>query len=74
MPSSLKFAAQRIAHQQCEIDELKATNAQLLEQFAKWQYNAYKRGIKEDQLNQPLPRIDRERTDKRTSTELENAR
>lgn len=74
MPSSLKFAAQRIAHQLCEIDELKATNAQLLEQFAKWQYNAYKRGIKEDQLNQPLPRIDRERTDKRTSTELENAR
>jgi len=34
----------------------------LLEQFVVWQYNAYKHGIKEHQLNAPLPRIDRERT------------
>ncbi len=74
MPSSLTVAAQRIARQQCEIDELKTINAQLMEQFVKWQYNAYRRGMKEDQLNQPLPRIDRERTDKKTSTELENGR
>jgi hypothetical protein len=74
MPSSLAVAAQRIANQQCGIDELKAINARLLEQFAKWQYNAYKRGMTEDRLNQPLPRIDRERTDKKTSTELENVR
>jgi len=74
MPSSLKVAAQRIARHQCEIDELKTINARLLEQFVKWQYNTYKRGIREDQLNQPLPRIDRERTDKKSSTELENAR
>ena len=74
MPSSLTVAAQRIAHQQCEIDELKTINARLFEQFVKWQYNAYKRGVTEDQLNQSLTRIDRERTDKKTSTELENGR
>jgi hypothetical protein len=74
MPSSLTVAAQRIARQQCKIDELTAINAGLLEQFVKWQYNAYKRGMTEDQLNQPLTRIDRERTDKKTSTELENGR
>jgi hypothetical protein len=69
MPSSLAVAAQRIARQQSLIDELKATNFRLLEQFVKWQYNAYKHGVKEDQLNQELSRINRERTDGRTSVE-----
>lgn len=63
MPSSLAIAAQRIAHQQNVIDELKATNASLYEKFVRWQYNAYKYGLKEHQLNEELPRIDRERTD-----------
>jgi hypothetical protein len=70
MPSSLAVAAQRIARQQSVIDELKATNSRLLEQFVKWQYNACKHGLKEYQLNEELPRIDRERTDGRTSIEL----
>lgn len=62
-PSSLKVAAARIAKQQSEIETLKAKNAALLEQFVIWQYNAYKYGVKEHQLNSALPRIDRERTD-----------
>lgn len=62
-PSSLKVASVRIAKQQSEIDGLKAKNSALLEQFVKWQYNTYKYGIKEHQLNESLPRIDRERTD-----------
>lgn len=66
-PSSLKVAAERIAKQQSEIDTLKAKNSALLEQFVKWQYNAYKYGLKEHQLNETLPRIDRERTDKGVS-------
>lgn len=37
-PSSLAVAAQRIASQQNVTDELKATNAALLEQFVLWQY------------------------------------
>lgn len=66
MPSSLTMAAQRIARLQNENDELKATNAELLEQFVRWQYNAYKYGVKEHQLFEGLPRIDRERTDGKT--------
>ena len=63
MPSSLAVAAQRIARLQTENDELRMKNDALLEQFVKWQYNAYKYGIKEQQLNADLPRIDRERTE-----------
>lgn len=62
-PSSLKMAGERIAKQQSEIDTLKAKNSALLEQFVKWQCNAHKYGVKEHQLNAPMPRIDRERTD-----------
>lgn len=69
-PSSLKVAAARIAKQQSEIDSLKAKNSALLEQFVKWQYNAYKYGLKEHQLNEPLPYIDRERTDTRRPRKL----
>lgn len=63
MPSSLAVAAQRIARLQTENNELRMRNDALLEQFVKWQYNAYKHGLKEHQLNAELPRIDRERTE-----------
>lgn len=62
-PSSLTVAADRIARLQSENDALKSKNDALLEKFVIWQYNAYKYGIEEHQLNEPLPRIDRERTD-----------
>jgi len=61
-PSSLSVAAQRLSRQQSVIDELKAINAGLLERFVRWQYNAYKYGLTEQQLNAELPRIDRGRT------------
>jgi hypothetical protein len=73
-PSSLAFAARRLARQEALIEELQERNDRLLEQFIKWEYNTYKRGISIDELNEELPRIDRERTDGKTSTELENAR
>lgn len=62
-PSSLTMAAERIARLQSEVENLKRKNSALLEQFVIWQYNAYKYGVKEHQLNEPLPRIDRERTE-----------
>jgi hypothetical protein len=62
-PSSLTMAGDRIARLQSEIESLKCKNSLLLEQFVIWQYNAYKYGMKEHQLNEPLPRIDRERTE-----------
>lgn len=64
MPSSLAAGADRIARLQTENDRLKDKNSALLEQFVIWQYNAYKYGLKEHQINEPLPRIDRERTEK----------
>ncbi len=62
-PSSLGIAAERIAKLQIEVELLKKKNDSLLQQFVVWQYNAYKYGLKEHQLNEPLPRIDRERSD-----------
>jgi hypothetical protein len=62
-PSSLAIAAQRISRQQSIIDELTRKNQALMEQFVRWQYNAYKHGLKEHQLNEPLPHIDRDRTE-----------
>ena len=57
------MAGDRIAMQQSEIESLKQKNSALLEQFVIWQYNAYKYGMKEYQLNEPLPRIDRDPTE-----------
>ncbi|MDL2313595.1 hypothetical protein LJC36_01285 [Desulfovibrio sp. OttesenSCG-928-C14] len=37
-------------------------NDQLLEQFCRWAYNASNRGISEEFLNQPLPKVDRGQT------------
>ncbi|MBD3612485.1 MAG: hypothetical protein HUJ13_08780 [Hydrogenovibrio crunogenus] len=62
-PSNLNVAADRIAHLRAENEMLKKKNAALLEQFVKWQYNAYKYGLTEVKLNEPLPSIDRERSD-----------
>lgn len=62
-PVSLEVTAARLAKLEGEMEELKEMNRRYKEQFAVWQYNAYKHGMKEHQLNAPLPKIDRERTD-----------
>jgi hypothetical protein len=63
MPGNLRTASDRITRLQNENDMLRKKNTALLEQFVIWQYNAHKYGIKEHQLNELLPRIDRERTE-----------
>jgi hypothetical protein len=62
-PSSLKNAGERIARLESEINALKLENSRLIERFLLWQYNAANKGLHESQLNQPLPKIDRERSD-----------
>lgn len=62
-PASLNIAAARISNLESEIEELKMENERYKQQFVVWQYNAYKHGLKEHQLNQSMPKIDRERTD-----------
>ena len=63
LPANLKSAADRIKNMESKINRLKKQNDQLLQQFIVWQYNAYKYGLEERQLNEPMPRIDRERTE-----------
>lgn len=61
-PSSLGIAAERIAKLQSEVESLKK---KMMRSYNNSLYgnNAYKYGLKEYQLNEPLPRINRERSD-----------
>ena len=51
----LQVANERIAR-------LEAENDRLLEQFVRWAYNAYIRGLDEQFLSRPLPIINRQQT------------
>lgn len=59
-PQSLATAGQRISRLENELARVTTENTRLLEQFIVWQYNAYRHGLSEGQLNEPLPDIDRE--------------
>ena len=58
-PANLKIAAARIANLEKRVHHLEEQNKNLKEQFVKWQYNAYKHGMEERQLNEDLPTIER---------------
>lgn len=62
-PSVASILQQRLKRVEAELDRVKAENAVLLEQFVRWQYNAETHGLGRDKLDNPLPTIDRERTD-----------
>lgn len=62
-PASLSVASGRIASLEKENERLKEENRLLRQQFVTWQYNAYRRGLTEHILNEPLPLIDRHRSD-----------
>jgi hypothetical protein len=49
---------QRIARLEAEMAQLKAENGQLLEQFVRWQYNAFVGRISPERLNKALPPVD----------------
>ncbi len=63
-PSSLKVAVARNCKLESELAQVREQNRALKEMYVVWQYNTYKRGITERELNAPLPAIDRERTDR----------
>lgn len=63
-PASLDIAAQRIRRLEGENSRLKEENDHLLEQFVRWQYNAYKHGMLKAKLDAPLPLIDRDSSEK----------
>lgn len=62
MPSSLRMAGARIRRLESEVSQLREANRILMERFVKWQYNAYARGLLEQDLDRALPAIDRGRT------------
>lgn len=55
----LQKALERIARLEVEIKRLESENERHLEQFARWAYNAYTRGLDKNFLNQELPRANR---------------
>jgi len=59
MSAELVAARQRIEKLEIENERLKMTNNALLEQFARWTYNASNRGLTPEFLNQNLPDIHR---------------
>lgn len=63
-PANLNIASQQIRNLQLKNQSLKEEVRVLKQQFIIWQFNAYKYGIKEHQLNAPLMLVDREKTDK----------
>lgn len=58
---TLEVATRRVADLEAQVKRLEETNTLLLDQFRRWQYNAYAHGVRMDQLDwdKPLPAIDR---------------
>lgn len=55
----LQKAIEKIARLEVENKRLESENEQLLEQFARWAYNAHTRGLDGNFLNKPLPPVNR---------------
>lgn len=64
-PASLGIAEQRIRKLESEIARVILENEGLVEQFIRWQYNAQKRGISRAMLEEALPGIDRDSSEKK---------
>lgn len=58
---TLEVATKRIADLEAQVKRLEATNNLLLDQFRRWQYNAYANNVRMDALawDKPLPAINR---------------
>jgi hypothetical protein len=72
-PPELRAALDRMARIEAESRRLAYENQQLLEQFARWAYNAHMRGVTEEQLNAALPKVNREQTPARPPSRLGTA-
>ncbi|EBP7731384.1 hypothetical protein NMN47_005046 [Salmonella enterica] len=62
-PATLVAAEQRITSLENKVAQLKEEVRSYKNQFVIWQYNLHRLGVKEHQINAPLPKIDRERSD-----------
>ena len=57
-----RVLAQRLQRVTAENARLREENERYRERFARWQYNAFKRGLKEHHLEESLPEVDRQRS------------
>lgn len=56
---ALDAAKKRILDLEAQVRRLEDTNRLLLEKFQRWQYNAYAHNLRMDQLDAPLPAVNR---------------
>lgn len=63
-PQSLDIAQKRINRLEKENERLRSENERLLERFIRWQYNAQKRGLSQFELDEFLPAINRDSSEK----------
>lgn len=63
LPSSLAVASDRISRLNEIVTSLQEENDRLRERLVIWQYNSFKRGLTQAQLEEPLPVINRERNE-----------
>lgn len=58
---TLEVALRRVADLEAQVRRLEATNLALLDQFRRWQYNAYAQNVRMDrpEWEKPLPMVDR---------------
>lgn len=61
----LQIALERIARLEAENRRLESENNLLLEQYARWAYNAHTRGLDYHFLNRPLPPVNRGQTSRK---------
>lgn len=62
---AIALLKKRIDRLEAENSRLQLENDRLLEQFVRWAYNAHLKGLDKDFLDNPLPRVDREQTNKK---------
>jgi len=56
---TLDVAVKRVADLEAQVKRLQETNNLLLDQFRRWQYNAFANNVRMDALDRPLPEVDR---------------
>jgi hypothetical protein len=62
---ALQLTLDRLARVEAENERIKKENAELLEQFVRWTYNAGLKGLTLNVLNLPLPAVNRGQSDRK---------